>query len=229
MTKAQKNTPFSLKYRFVRFLFFLAFLPFIKKIRGIKNLPGERGFIVAANHSSHIDWLLLNVNLTGVIKKHLHIFATKKYYDNPFFRFLVELSQSIWVDMKERARTLFVALEYLKKGESLLIFPEGTRSPDGKIRKGQTGIAALALTAKVPIVPVGLVNTHKILPRGAFFPRFTRCEINIGEPLKFDSYCEVYDEAIDQNDQTKILEIEEEVVRIIMKEIAKLSGQEYPY
>ena len=229
MIKVQKSNPFSIKYKIVRFFFYLPLLPFIKKIRGIQNLPGEGAFIIAANHSSHIDWLLLLCNLTGVLNRHFHFLATIKYRSNPLFKFLVELTRSVWVDLKEQARSLLITLKYLRDGEIMVIFPEGTRSPDGKIRKGKAGVAALALQAKTPVVPVGLVNTHKILPRGAFFPRFIRCKINIGEPLKFDSYYEDYDEAIAQNDQTKILEIEEKIVRIIMKEIAKLSGQKYPY
>lgn len=229
MIKVQKSNPFSIKYRIVRFSLYLALLLFIKKIRGIQNLPREGAFIIAANHSSHIDWFLLLCNLTRVLNRHFHFLATIKYRSNPLFKFLVELTRSVWVDLKEPVRSLLIALKYLRDGEILVIFPEGTRSPDGKIRKGITGTAILALQAKTPVVPVGLINTYKILPRGAFFPRFSRCEINIGEPLKFNSYCEVYDEAIDQNDQTKILEVEEKVVRIIMKEIAILSGQEYPY
>lgn len=229
MFTSPKSNPFPIKYRFVRFLFILASLPFVKKISGTENLFRKGPFIIAGNHASHIDWLFVFNRFTAIMKRHAHCFATAKYFSNPFFKFYVELSQCIRMDPKTGARSLLTALEYLKHGEIVEIFPEGTRSLDGKIRKGKTGVAALALATKVPVVPVGLINTHKVLPHGAAFPRFARCEANIGKALEFSRYYKDYDEAIDQNDQDRILEIEENIVRIIMKEIARLSNQEYPY
>ncbi len=229
MTKIKNKNPFSIKYRIVRFILLMFLFPFFGKINGIQNLPREGAFILAANHSSHIDWFYILLNLTRVLNRHVHFLSTEKYYRNPPYRFLVELSQGIWVSAKEGARSLFSTLKCLKDGKIVVIFPEGTRSLDGKIRKGKTGPAALALAAKVPIIPIGLIDTYRVLPRGAFFLRPAKCKMKIGAPLYFEPYCKAHDEAIAQNDQTKILEIEEKFVRIIMKEIAKLSGQEYPY
>ena len=118
---------------------------------------------------------------------------------------------------------------HLKENEIIGIFPEGGRSPDGKIKKGKPGVAILALSTKVPVVPVGFVNTQKVLPMGSIIPRPARCEVNIGEPLKFENYYKNYDKAIQHNNQIKKADIEEKVVRIIMQDIARLSNQEYPY
>ncbi len=203
--------------------------PFFGKINGTHNLPKEGAFILAANHSSHFDWLYIILNLTRALKRHVHILATKKYYGNKIFRFFVEISQGIWVSDREGARSLFIAINLLKDGKIVVIFPEGTRSPDGKIRKGKNGIAAMALSAKVPIAPIGLIDTHKVLPRGGYFLRPARCRMNIGKPLTFESYYKDYNEALDQDDREKLLAIEEEVVRTIMKGIARLSNQEYPF
>jgi len=229
MLESQKSDSFSLKYRLTRLIFFLPSFPFVKKIMGFQNLPGSGPFIIASNHSSHFDWIVLLIYLTRYLKRHVHFFSTIKYASNPLFKYLVKTSQGIWMDPKEPARSLYVGLQFLKHGKIVVVFPEGTRSPDGKIRKGKTGVAALALLAKVPVVPVGLINTHKVLPRGAAFFRLARCEANIGKPLTFDNYYKDYEEAVDQNDLDRVLEIEETVVRIIMREIAKLSNQEYPF
>jgi 1-acyl-sn-glycerol-3-phosphate acyltransferase len=229
MGKNKNSNPFSVRHRLLLYLFVLAGFPFIKKIEGSRNLRGEGPFIIAANHASHIDWFFLFMRFASIMDRYLHTFATTIGYKNLIYRFLVDFTQCIWMDPKSKMRAIYTALEYLKRGEVIGIFPEGTRSPDGKIRKGKSGIAALALQAKVSVVPVGLINTHKVLPRGAVFPRFARCEANIGEPLKFDDYYKDYDEAVGQNDQPRIAKIQEEVVRIIMREIARLSNQEYRY
>jgi len=224
-----RKESFSLKYRFVRILLILLSLPYIKKINGTQNLLKQNPYIIAANHASHIDWAFFYNRFSAITKRHVHCFATIKYYNVPFFNLYVTLSQSIWMDPRQPVRSMYAALEYLKHGEIVAIFPEGTRSPDGKIKKGKTGVAALVLQAKVPVVPVGLIGTDKVLPKGAVLPRFARCQANIGEPMRFDTFYKEHDEAVDQNDQDKILEIEEKVTRIIMKEIARLSDQEYPY
>lgn len=229
MFNSPKNNPFSIKYRLVRSFLTALSLPFVKKICGSENLVKEGSLIIAANHVSHIDWAFFFNRFSAIANRHVHSFATTKYYNVPIFRFYVELAQGIWMSPKESVRSLYIALEYLKHNEIVMVFPEGTRSPDGKIRKGKPGVATLALQAKTPVVPVGLINTDKVLPRGAVLPRLARCEANIGKPLEFSEYYKDYDESIEQNGTDKILEIEEEVVRIIMKEIAGLSNQEYPY
>jgi len=225
----KKSSSFSISYKLIRFLVILISLPFVKKINGAENLLREGPFIIAANHASHIDWIFFFPRFTAIIKRHIHTFAQTKYYNSPLFRAYVNGSQGIWVDPNITARSLLTGVQYLKHGEPLATFPEGTRSPDGKIRKGNIGTAILILQAKVPLVPVGLVNTHKVLPKGAAFPRFARCEANIGKLIKFDSFYKDYDDAINQNNREKIREIEEKVTQIIMKEIARLSNQEYPY
>lgn len=217
----------SLKFRLVRFFLFLIVFPFIKKIRGLQNLPKEGGFIVASNHSSFFDPLILGVFLSRFLNRYVHFLAYHELFSYPLVKFVIELAESIRVEPKEEAKSLLIAQKYLRDGKTISLFPEGTRSYDGKIKKGKTGAAALALSAKVPVVPVGLINTYKILPRQKLLPRPARCEMNVGEPLKFEPYYEEYDEALNQNDQEIILELQEKVVRIIMKEIARLSNQEY--
>ena len=229
MTGPRQKTSFTLKYRLTRGLLILLGLPFTRRICGIENFPKEGAFLLAANHASHVDWMFIVNRLTAILDRHIHCFATTKYFKNPLFRYYVNEEKGIWVDLKEPGRALLIGLDYLKKGEVLGTFPEGTRSPDGKIRKAKNGVAMLALCARVPIVPMGLIDTHKVLPRGAFFFHPARCEAVIGPPMKFEEYYEEYDRARGQNDQEKVTQIEDEATRKIMKEIARLSNQEYPY
>ncbi len=229
MKQDRGHNPITWKLRFVRFMVYLAFLPFIKKISGIRNLPKESPFILAGNHMSHIDGFLLGTFGTRYLNRNMHFLATTKYYHHPVFHFLAEITQSIWTDWREPARALLIALDYLKRGEVVGIFPEGIMYTDGKLKKGKSGVAALALLAKVPVVPAGLIDTDKVLPSGKVFPRPARCKVNIGAPVEFKDFYREYDEAKEQNDHEKIKEIEERVMNIVMREIARLSNQEYNY
>jgi 1-acyl-sn-glycerol-3-phosphate acyltransferase len=219
----------SLKFKLIRFVCLILFFPFVRKIRGEKNLPLDKPFIIASNHTSFIDGLLLTTYLSRPLKKNIHYLSVSIHYRNPLFRLLMETAKNIKVELGGEAKALFVAVKYLKDGKIIGLFPEGERSYDGKIKKGKSGAAHLALSAKVPVIPIGLMGTYNILPRNKKFPRYARIDVNVGAPLKFDSFFKNYDEVVEQNDQAKIVEIEGKTTRIIMKEIARLSNQEYPY
>ena len=111
------------------------------------------------------------------------------------------------------------AKKYLKDGRILMIFPEGGRSKDGKLKKAYNGIALLALKSKVPVIPAGIIGADKVLPKGKYLPRFKRCEVKIGKPMHFNKF---YNKKINK----QILDV---VTREIMKEIGKLIGQKYRY
>ena len=100
-----------------------------------------------------------------------------------------------------------------------MMFPEGGRSDDGKLGKGYNGVSKIALASKAPVVPAGIIGSHKVWPKGKYMPRFKRCEVKIGKPIYFRKY-------YNKNQNKKILD---GVTRIIMKEIGKLIGQEYKY
>ena len=105
----------------------------------------------------------------------------------------------------------------MKKGENFFIFPEGGRSPDGKLREAKLGAAKIAILSKKKVVPVGIIGSYKILPKGARFPRAKKADMIIGKPLDFSKY---------KGKDYKTLKT---VTTIMMKEIAKLTGQEYNY
>ena len=99
------------------------------------------------------------------------------------------------------------------------IFPEGTRSINGKLLEGQTGITRLALMNRVPVVPVGLNGFYDILPKGKKFPRINKLVIDIGEPIYLDQY---YGKKLAENEI-------ESITRLIMTQIGHLTNQEYNY
>ena len=212
-------------YPFWRYIGTPIYTMWLRETRGINNIP-RTPFIVAANHSSYYDTLLPHFLIIPITEKKVHAMVNANYWKIPVARQVLDHGECIPLYVrdegnakKKNENSFEEALNYLKKGETVLMFPEGTRSFDGKLKKAHTGIARLAIKSKVPILPFGIIDSNKVLPKGKLFPRFKRCEVKIGKPMQFDRY---YDKKI--NEKTL-----EEITAKIMKEIARLIGQEYPY
>ncbi|MFM1796143.1 MAG: hypothetical protein RLZZ340_820 [Actinomycetota bacterium] len=118
---------------------------------------------------------------------------------------------------KASEASLNTGLSVLSQGLVLGIYPEGTRSPDGKLYRGRTGIARMALESKVPVIPVAMIDTEKVQPIGKRFPRIRRVGIVVGQPLDFSRFDGM------EGDRIVLRAVTDE----IMYELAKLSGQEY--
>jgi len=198
----------------------------LRKVEGIENVPKDKPFIIVANHASYYDALLMHSILIPKINKKIYALVNSFYWKPFITRLFLVLGECIPVyveeekNHKEKNKQAFEkALNYLKKGEIIEIFPEGKRSPDGKLQKAYTGVAKLALKAKVSVLPCGIIGSNKVLPRGANLPKLTRCEVKIGKLMFFDKY---YDKKYNKK-------VFEEVTRSIMKKIAKLINQEYNY
>jgi len=175
-------------YWFLKFVFGpIIRLIWIKKVKGLENIPRRGGCIIAANHSSYFDFICL----TAVVPRRIHFLAAEKFYESKFWWPIVKLTGQIKVarqihDKKEVYEKVY---SILKKGGIIGIFPEGTRSPDGKIGKTYTGVAKFATMAKVPVVPVGINGTYIIMSRYDKRPKFIkRTKIIIGKPIYFDEH-----------------------------------------
>ncbi|MBI2650173.1 1-acyl-sn-glycerol-3-phosphate acyltransferase [Candidatus Woesearchaeota archaeon] len=200
--------------------------PWIRKIDGMENVPIGKPFIIAANHSSYFDVFLPPIAITKKVDKKIHALVNS-YYWKPFItRFFLDLWESIPVFVekdkgsKEKNKAAIEkASGYLKKEEPVMIFPEGARSKDGKLKKAYTGVARLALKSRVPVLPVGVIGSNKVLPVGKMLPRFKRCEVKIGKLIHFEKY-------YGKKQNEKILN---EITRSIMKQIARLINQKYSY
>lgn len=193
---------------------------FIRKLRGFENIPKDRNFIAAANHESYLDHLFVVCTLTRKLNKKIHFLSKKEHFDSPIKSAWHTYAGAIPLDREAGGKeALRWAIKALKEGKIIAIHPEGTRTTTGKLMKGKTGIARLALEAKVPILPIGIIGTYKILPKGKFIPKLLRAEMNIGKLMYFDKY---YMKKVTKQLLRKVTDE-------IMKEIARLSRQKYEF
>jgi 1-acyl-sn-glycerol-3-phosphate acyltransferase len=174
--------------------------------------------IIASNHLSFSDSIFMPL----VVPRKVTFLAKSEYFTSPGPKGLLKkltfiaLGQ-VPVDRSGGRRSeaaLITGLKVLAEGKCLGIYPEGTRSPDGRLYKGRTGIARLAIESGAPIIPVAMFNTEKIQPTGTVVPKVMRVEMIFGEPLYFEG------------DSTDLLYLRE-VTDKIMATIQALSGQEY--
>lgn len=198
----------------------------LRKIGGLENIPKDGPFIIAANHTSYYETVLLHTILIPRINKEVHALCNSYYWRYLVARYFLDMSQTIPVyvekSVKSRSKnkkSFNKALHYLKKKEIVLVFPEGKRGDGKKLNKAYNGVAKLAIKSKVPVMPVGFVDAHKVLPKGKLVPRFKRAEVRFGKPMKFERF---YNKKI--ND--KILN---QVTGEIMKQVGKLIRQKYNY
>src|SRR3990170_3081820 len=187
---------------------------------GLENVPKKGAAIIAANHVSFLDSFFIPL----VIKRRKMTYLAKADYFKSwktswFFKSVGQISCEREGGSKSQ-QSLEIALDVLKGGHLLGIYPEGTRSPDGNLYRGRTGVARLALTAGVPVVPVGLIGTDEVMPKAAKIPRLTGrlpVRVRFGKPLDFSRY------AGQETDRMVLRSVTDE----IMFEIMQLSGQRY--
>ncbi|MEA2509892.1 MAG: 1-acyl-sn-glycerol-3-phosphate acyltransferase [Actinomycetota bacterium] len=188
------------------------------RVEGLENVPKKGAAIIAANHLSFLDSFFIPL----MIKRRKVTYLAKADYFNSwktawFFRMVGQIP--IERDDKSQAReALSAGVDELRAGNLLGIYPEGTRSPDGKLYRGRTGVARLALAAKVPVVPCGLVGTEEVMPKHAKLPhlRHVTIVVSFGKPLDFSTY---FGKEGDRN-------VLRTVTDDVMKAIVGLSGQE---
>ena len=160
------------------------------EVTGLENVPKEGGFIVASNHLSFFDSLIIQ----ALTPRDVAFFAKAEYFTTPgvkgkMMKSFFESVGSIPVQRGEQAASVAALdslVEIIEGGSGIGIYPEGTRSRDGKLYRGRTGVGWLALTTGVPVVPVGLIGTEKLQPAGTKGFRPAKFHIHYGEPLYFD-------------------------------------------
>jgi len=191
------------------------------EIVGTENVPAAGGAILASNHLSVLDSfylpLMLDRPVTFAAKS--EYFTSKRPTDRIVGAYL-RATKQLSVDRagaRAAQEMLEAALALLKDGALFGIYPEGTRSPDGRLYRGRTGIGWLALHARVPVIPVAMIGTDRILAPGRRVPRPGRIKIKVGEPLVFDEYA----------DQPAGARQRRAVTDRVMEAIRELSGQEF--
>lgn len=177
-------------YRLAQFLSYCYLKYFHRfEVKGLDNVPPKGGFILACNHLSYLDPPAVGCR----IPRNLHYFARDSLFLGPL-GFLITKLNSIPVNRDQLdLGTLRKVLSVLKGGEPVLVFPEGTRSPDGTLQKSQKGLGLLVHKSGVPVLPARLHGSFEILGKGKLFPRIgKKLYLNIGSPilseeLSFDS------------------------------------------
>ncbi|MET9745528.1 lysophospholipid acyltransferase family protein [Streptomyces ardesiacus] len=207
-----------LKYVLLGPLLRVVFRP---RIEGLDHVPDSGAAIVAGNHLSFSDHFLM----PAVLKRRITFLAKAEYFTGPGLKgrltaFFFRSAGQIPVDRsgKEAGRAAIrEGLGVLGRGELLGIYPEGTRSHDGRLYKGKVGVAVMALRARVPVVPCAMIGTFEAQPPGRKIPRLHPVVIRFGEPLDFSRYAGM------EGEKAVLRAVTDEIVYAILS----LSGQEY--
>jgi len=190
-------------------------------VEGLDNLPAEGPVIVASNHLSFADSLVIPI----VAPRKVTFLAKAQYFTGTGVKGALSRGWFGGIgmipvdrdDSKAALASLDIALDVLSQGGAFGIYPEGTRSRDGRLYRGRTGVAHLALTSGAPVVPVGLIGTPDIQPVGSRLPRLAKVTVRFGEPLQFQQ----------QYDGVPLGRARREVTDQVMNAIQRLSGQEF--
>ncbi|WP_333619641.1 lysophospholipid acyltransferase family protein [Dietzia sp.] len=189
--------------------------------RGIDKLPSDGPAMLASNHLAVMDSFYLPL----LSPRQITFLAKKEYFTGTGFSgavqkwFFTSVGQ-VPIDRSDKesqSAAMATGLRVLERGDLHGMYPEGTRSPDGRLYRGKTGAARTALQANSPVYPVAMIDTHLANPIGSWIPRPQRCGLVVGDPL----YPDDFRDAGDEYAQARAL------TDAIMERLAELGGQEY--
>ena len=187
------------------------------RVEGLEHIPADSAAILASNHVSFSDSIFLPM----VLRRRVTFVAKAEYFDDPKTAWFFRAMGQIPIRREGGSASsgaLAAANEVLQSGGLFGIYPEGTRSPDGRLYKGHTGVARLALSCGVPVLPVAMIGTREAQPIGQVMPRlFMPITVRTGKPLRFDRLQGRAD------DPKALRQITDEV----MFDLRALSGQDY--
>jgi 1-acyl-sn-glycerol-3-phosphate acyltransferase len=190
------------------------------RVTGLEHIPASGPAILASNHLSIIDSVYLPFMIARpvIFPAKAEYFTAKGPVGRVWASYLRATNQLVMNrgDSRSAQATLEAAVQILQSGELFGFYPEGTRSPDGRLYRGRSGIGYLALNSGAPVIPVAMFGTRKMMPPGSSFPRPAKITIKIGKPLEFA------DLANDPPARARRTIADE-----VMRAIADLSGQEY--
>ncbi|WP_432707488.1 lysophospholipid acyltransferase family protein [Nocardiopsis ansamitocini] len=190
------------------------------RIEGLELLPASGPLLIASNHLSFVDSVVIPL----AVPRRVRFMAKAEYFEGPGVK--GRISRQVFTSLgalpvrRGTGRDAIAALEaglgVLKDGDAYGVYPEGTRSRDGRLYRGRTGIGHLALASGAPVVPVALFGTERIQPVGTRMPRISPIRIRFGAPMDFST----------GYDHLKPGKARREVTDTIMDAIHALSGQE---
>jgi 1-acyl-sn-glycerol-3-phosphate acyltransferase len=204
----------SMKHIFLGPLLRLLYRP---KARGLENIPAEGPVILVANHISFLDSMFIPL----MVKRPVVYLGKADYFDKKRTKWFFRMANVIPVRREGGTAgeaAIQAGVRELKKGSIVGIYPEGTRSPDGRLYRGKTGVARMALLAGAPVIPVGVQGTSDIQPPDRKMMKLSgRVVVTYGKPLRFDRF------AGKDRDRFVLRSVTDE----ILYEIMMLTGQEY--
>jgi 1-acyl-sn-glycerol-3-phosphate acyltransferase len=189
---------------------------------GLEHVPKQGPVILASNHLSFIDSIFLPL----VVDRPVVFLAKSEYFTGKGLkgwatRLFFQAANQLPIDRsggKASEASLNTGLRVLGEGRILGIYPEGTRSPDGRLYRGRTGVARLALGSNSPVVPIGLIGSREVMPKGAKFPKLRgHITVKFGPPLTFEKYAD------NDNPRVALRAMTDEIMFAIMEQ----SGQTY--
>ncbi|MDP9343225.1 MAG: 1-acyl-sn-glycerol-3-phosphate acyltransferase [Actinomycetota bacterium] len=187
------------------------------KARGLENIPAQGPVILAANHVSFMDSLFVPL----LVKRRVVYLGKADYFDSPKTRWFFKFTNVIPVRREGGTAgeaAIRAGVKALQDGNVVGIYPEGTRSPDGRLYRGKTGVARMALLAGCPVIPVAVLGTRELQPPDRKMPKLRgRIQVIYGKPLSFERF------AGQDRDRFVLRSVTDEV----MYEIMMLTGQEY--
>ena len=190
-------------------------------VEGAENVPVNGPAIIAGNHLTVVDSLFMPL----VVERKVAFLAKSDYFTERgvkgwLKRIFFGGTGNVPIDRsggKASEAALRTGLKILQRGDLLGIYPEGTRSPDGRLYRGRTGVARMALEARVPVVPVAMIGTFEMQPPGRIIPKVRRPGVRFGKPLDFSRYYGM------ETDRYVLRAVTDEIMYALMQ----LSGQEY--
>jgi 1-acyl-sn-glycerol-3-phosphate acyltransferase len=190
-------------------------------VTGLENIPRSGPVIVVSNHLSLVDSLFLPM----MVDRQMAFLAKSDYFTGKglkgwLIRFFMTSSGQLPIDRsggKASEASLNAGLAVLAEGKVLAIYPEGTRSPDGRLYRGRTGVARMVLEAGVPVIPTVMIDTDKVMPLGSSLPKVHQVGVVIGAPLDFSRFQGM------EGDRFVLRSITDEIIH----EMHALGSQEY--
>ena len=191
---------------------------FRPKVTGLRHVPSNGPVIIASNHLSFSDSIFMPL----VVPRNVTFLAKSEYFTSPGLKGFIKKITFIALGQvpvdrsggKRSEAAILTGLRLLRENHCVGIYPEGTRSPDGRLYKGRTGIARMAIESGAAVIPVAMFNTAEIQPTGQVVPKVRRVEMVFGEPIYFSG---------DSTDQAVL----RSATNQLMEKIAELSKQEY--
>lgn len=210
-------------YWLFKYIFMGPLLSFMTrpKVEGLEHVPRSGPAILASNHLAVVDSFFLPL----VLRRRITFLAKSEYFTGAglkgaFKRWFFSVAGQVPIDRSDAdaaQAALDTARRLLSEGKLLGMYPEGTRSPDGRLYKGKSGLARLALETGVPVIPVAMIGTDVVNPPGSKMWRFGRVTVKFGKPMDFSRFDGLAGNRF----------IERAVIDEVMYELMNLSGQEY--